>query len=320
MADLICVGRATLDLFAGEVGAPWEAIHSFRAYVGGTPLNIAVGAQRLGVSTALLTGISTDGAGRRIRAFLEREGVGTQWLFEKPGTNMNAFLLSMQPPDAFEPVIYQTMTADLHLSAADARAANIPQARALLLTSVGMSAEPARTATLTAAEIASAHGVSVYVDVDYKPEQWPDADSFGVTMRTLLRLADVAIGTEAEIGAAGNRPDADSAARRLLPLLREAVIVKRGGRGATLFTKDGSTHNAPVFPAEVVNTFGAGDAFAAGVIAHRLRGGDWAGALRLGAACGAYIVGQPGCADDMPTLAQAQAVIDAGKDGPEKPV
>ena len=60
--DLITMGRSSIDLYANDVGAPFEEIKSFAAYVGGSPLNIAVGVQRLGLGTALLTAVGQDTA------------------------------------------------------------------------------------------------------------------------------------------------------------------------------------------------------------------------------------------------------------------
>ena len=53
--DLLCMGRSSIDLYSNDVGSPFEEITSFAAYVGGCPTNIAVGAHRLGLRTALLT-------------------------------------------------------------------------------------------------------------------------------------------------------------------------------------------------------------------------------------------------------------------------
>jgi len=52
--DLISMGRACLDLYANEIGVPFAEIKNFAAYVGGCPANIVVGAQRLGLKTAML--------------------------------------------------------------------------------------------------------------------------------------------------------------------------------------------------------------------------------------------------------------------------
>jgi 2-dehydro-3-deoxygluconokinase len=64
------------------------------------------------------------------------------------------------------------------------------------------------------------------------------------------------------------------------------VIVTRGERPATVWALDEGRFDVPVAravpPAKIVDPVGAGDAFLAGVLACRLRGGNWTAALRLG--------------------------------------
>jgi 5-dehydro-2-deoxygluconokinase len=65
------------------------------------------------------------------------------------------------------------------------------------------------------------------------------------------------------------------------------------------------------FPVEVVNTVGAGDAFAAGLIRSRLRGLDWHDAARFANACGALEVGRHGCSAAFPTVDEVTAFMSA---------
>lgn len=307
--DLICLGRVSLDLFSQDVGAPFEDITGFHVFVGGTPLNIAVAAQRLGLQTALLTGTSPDAVGRLVRKFLTAEGVSTDYMFPKPGSTTNGFLLSIQPPHQFETAVYQDTSADLYLNVHDVMGAPVDTARAVLFTGIGLVSRSAMSASLLAAERCAAGGGTVYVDIDYKSSQWHSADEFGVMMRAALRTAHIAMGTEPEICAAAGLAAPEDAARSLLELVKEAVIIKRGAQGATVFTRAGKQVDAPSYPVDVLNVFGAGDAFAAGVIAGRLRGDDWESTLRLANACGALIVTRHGCANDMPTLAEVRAFL-----------
>ena len=55
--DILCMGRALLDLYANEVGVPFAEVQNFAAYVGGCPANICVSARRLGL---LLTHARTE--------------------------------------------------------------------------------------------------------------------------------------------------------------------------------------------------------------------------------------------------------------------
>ena len=103
--DLITMGRSSIDLYANEVGAPFVDIKSFAAYVGGSPTNIAVGAQRLGLRTAVLTAVGEDPVGDFILHFLKQEGVETKFIPRKPGTRTSAVVLGIEPPDKF-PLVY----------------------------------------------------------------------------------------------------------------------------------------------------------------------------------------------------------------------
>ena len=72
--DSLHMGRSSIDLYANEIGAPFEEIKSFAAYVGGSPTNISVGGRRLGLRTSLLTGLGNDPVGDFVLHFLNKKG------------------------------------------------------------------------------------------------------------------------------------------------------------------------------------------------------------------------------------------------------
>jgi ribokinase len=86
--------------------------------------------------------------------------------------------------------------------------------------------------------------------------------------------------------------DPEQAARQLAARHR-VVAVSLGADGALWVEGSGVVHR-PVRPATVVDTTGAGDAFAAGLLAAWLRGADAADALDAGLARAAAVVGRPG--------------------------
>src|ERR671930_332621 len=165
------MGRSSIDLYSNDIGAPFPEITSFAAYVGGSPTNISVGARRLGLRTALLTGLGEDPVGDFVLAFLEAEGVETRYIPRKPGRRTSAVLLGIEPPDRFPLVFYRDNCADIALTTDDALAAPLDRTRALLITGTGLSREPSRSATLFAAERARAAGATVFLDVDFRPDQ-----------------------------------------------------------------------------------------------------------------------------------------------------
>ena len=329
--DLLTMGRSSIDLYTNDVGVPFEEIGSFAAYVGGSPTNIAVGARRLGLRTAVLTGVGDDKVGAFIRRFLDDEGVDTRHVVTKPGTRSTAVLLGIEADGKVPLVFYRHAASDDHLGIDDVIAADPAAAGALEISGTGLSKSPQAQATLFAAERARAAGRPVFLDLDFRADQWHDPRAYGVMVRAALPNVTVALGTEEELRAAMLRdPSAlrvvdqqisapeiagntDEAVNDLLavPSGPEAVVVKRGADGARVHLRDGTAIDAPGFPAEVVNVLGAGDAFAAGFIYGRLNGWDWRASARMGNACGAIVVGRHACANDMGTLAEVQALVEA---------
>jgi len=325
--DLLAMGRSSIDLYSNDIGAPFPEIKSFGAFVGGCPTNVSVGARRLGLKTALLTAVGDDPVGDFILKFLRDEGVETRFIPRKSGYRTSAVLLGIEPPDRFPLVFYREGCADIQLGIDDVLGAPLEESRALLITGTGLSKEPSRSATIFAAERAKAQGATVFLDIDFRADQWHDPRAFGVVVRSVLPLVDVAFGTEAEVKAAGlsettisiehsqvTRPriagDLAQAIEALLKRGPEALVLKQGERGSSVYLPDGQVIHAPAFPVEVVNVLGAGDAFAAGFIYGYLKGWDWRKAARMGNACGAIVVTRPGCANFMPYEAEALKFIE----------
>lgn len=329
--DVIAMGRSSIDLYSNDIGAPFEEITSFAAYVGGCPTNISVGTRRLGLHPALLTAVGEDQVGNFILHFLQKEGVETRFIPRKPGHRSSAVVLGIEPPDRFPLTYYRDNCADIELTIDDVLAAPIADSRTLLITGTGLSKEPSRNATLFAAEMARQSGTSVLLDIDFRPDQWPDPRVFGVILRSALRLVDIVIGTEDEINAAMLSDsaqvrlthsqvsdahvsgDVDAAIETLLRLGPQVLAQKRGSAGAVvhLVADDGKIEqvSVPGFPVEVRNILGAGDAFASGFLYGFVNGWDWYRAARLGNACGAILVTEHGCANFMPTHDQVMHFI-----------
>ncbi|MBI3975551.1 MAG: 5-dehydro-2-deoxygluconokinase, partial [Armatimonadetes bacterium] len=206
--DVLAIGRSSIDLYSNDIGAPFPQIASFAAYVGGSPTNVSVGVRRLGLRSALLTAVGDDPVGDFIVHFLRGEGVETRFIPTKPGYRSSAVLLGIEPPDRFPLVFYRDNCADIQLTVDDVRAAPVAESRALFITGTGLSRDPGRSATLFAAERASAVGTPVFLDFDLRPDLWHDPRAYGLTVRSALPLVDVAVGTEAEVAAALGGGDA----------------------------------------------------------------------------------------------------------------
>lgn len=317
--DLITYGRSSIDLYSNNIGSPFVDINEFGAFVGGSPLNIAVGTKRLGLNSALLTAVGNDMVGKFLLNFLKKEGVETAFIPVKDNARTSAVILGIEPPDNFPLVYYRENCADSKINIDDVIKADIAFSKLLEVSATALNIEPSRSAAFFAAEQARDNNVPVLVDLDFRADQWHDPRAYGVTTRAFLNNCKMAIGTEEEILAtmlkdpsqikiknqqisapeiSGN---VDEAIKEILKTGVETLIVKRGEKGSSVFLKDGTVTDVPGFPVEVVNVLGAGDAFASGFIYGFLNGWDWYKCCRLGNACGAILVTKHGCANFNPT-------------------
>jgi 5-dehydro-2-deoxygluconokinase len=296
--------------------------------VGGSPTNIAVGARRLGLETALITAVGEDPVGDFILHFLNQEEVTTTYIPRKAGTRTPAVLLGIEPPDKFPLVFYRANAADIQLTEDDLRSVPLAGAGAFEFAGTNLAKSPLREATFHAVQTARSAGGAVYMDLDFRADQWSDPLDYGRQLRSILPLVDVAIGTEEEIKAAVLRRadqvvisdsaitapnisgDLEAAIEKILLEGCGALVVKRGERGAAVHLPDGEVIAVPGFPVEVLNLLGAGDAFASGLIYGRSQGWEWYPATRMGNACGAILVTKHGVANFMPTEQQALAFVE----------
>lgn len=331
--DLICMGRSSIDLYSNDSGAPFTEIKSFASFVGGCPTNIAVGTRRLGLNVALLTAVGEDPPGDFVLKFLGDENVETKYIPRKKGFRTSAVLLGIEPPDKFPLVFYRENCADFQLNLDDVDNSPIKKTKAILVSGTGLSREPSRSATIYAMEQARLAGAIVFLDLDFRSDQWIDGPSrdvraYGVVVRSLFHMTDFVIGTQEEIRAAMltdrsqvlvkdsqiSAPeihgDEISAIAKIFKSGPQAVIEKRGPQGAAVHLPTGETVTAAPFKVDVCNVLGAGDAFASGFIYGHLKGWPWQKCVRMGNATGAIVVTRQGCANFMPFEKEALEFIE----------
>ena len=200
--DLITLGRSSIDLYSQDTGAPFNEIKGFDAFVGGSPLNVAVACSRLGLSTSLLTAVGNDKVGEFIINFLKKENVDTSNIPVKKGSRSSAVVLGIQPPDNFPLVFYRENAADSKVDIDDVINANISDYKMLLVSGTALNIEPSKSATFFSIEVAKKNKVDIILDLDFRADQWQDVRSFGLMIRAIISNVKIAIGTEEEILAA----------------------------------------------------------------------------------------------------------------------
>ncbi|MGE0582144.1 MAG: 5-dehydro-2-deoxygluconokinase [Steroidobacteraceae bacterium] len=311
--DVICLGRAAVDLYGQQLGGRFEEVQSFAKYLGGSSANVAFGLARLGTKSSMLSRVGDEPMGRFVREVLAGAGVDVSHLATDPRRLTALVLLGICGRDDYPHIFYREQCADMGLCGDDFDAGYIASSRLLAITGTHLSSEGTAAAVMKAVGLARTHGTRVVFDIDYRPVLWgltnagDGANRFvasgAVTARIepLLAQCDLIVGTEEEIRIAGGDEDIGRAGAAIRATSNATLVVKRGAAGCTVYPPDGEPIAVEGFAVEPLNTLGAGDAFLAGLLHGHLSGADWRHAATLGNACGALVVSRHGCAPAMPS-------------------
>ncbi|MDM0023807.1 bifunctional 5-dehydro-2-deoxygluconokinase/5-dehydro-2-deoxyphosphogluconate aldolase [Variovorax saccharolyticus] len=327
--DLVCMGRAAVDLYGEQVGGRLEDMLSFTKYLGGSPANTAVGVARLGLRPAMLTRVGDEHNGRFVRQALAAEGVDVSQVRTDPKRLTALVFLGIQDKETFPLVFYRDNCADMAIDEADVDAAPIASATALLLSGTHLSQPQSDAACRRAAQRAKEAGTRVVLDIDYRPVLWGltspgmgeqrfvPSHQVSAHLQTLIPACDLVVGTEEEIHIAGGSSDTLAALQRLRELTRGTLVVKRGPMGCVVF--DGPIPDrlddglrGPGFPVDVYNVLGAGDAFMAGFLRGWLKDEPLERCCAYANACGALVVSRHGCAPAMASWEELQHFLAVG--------
>jgi 5-dehydro-2-deoxygluconokinase len=287
------LGRVGIDLYPNQLETPLRSVRTFTRFVGGFAGNLSTGLARLGVRTAIVSRVGDDGHGEFVRDWLLGEGVDVRFLATDPYWLTPPTFCEVWPPDNFPILFYRRPTApDWQLAPDDFDREEVAAAELLYATGTALAQSPSRETTLDALR---AHRGTTIFDLDWRPSLWDEPHGYPALAAQAASAADIVIGNEEEVAAAG---------LRAVPRL----ILKRGERGATVY-EEGEATDVPGYPVEVVNGLGAGDAFAAAVGHGLLRGLSLVEGVRRGTVAGALVAAQLACSEAMPYLEDLEAAL-----------
>ncbi|MCT9929874.1 carbohydrate kinase family protein [Planotetraspora sp. A-T 1434] len=272
--------------------------------LGGSVTNTAVVAARLGDSARLAGRVGQDSLGRLALDALTEERVDLSSVSVDPAepTQLNIVVVT---PDG-ERTMFAYRGANARLAPDQVSAGFLAGAAALHLSGYVLLASPQREAAWAAVERARAAGVPVTLDV-------PVAGAEGAREETrrLLPLLDLLVVGEAEASALTGLDDIHAATEALAGLGPGRVVVKRGALGSRMRHGDSYTEMAAL-PVKPVDTTGAGDAFAAGVVHALVHGLDDQAALVLANTLGGLATTCRGAGTALPRRAQVAGALESG--------
>ncbi len=304
MSTVICLGEVLFDLLANESGVSSEYVKSWTPLPGGAPANVACALVKMGDRSRFIGCVGNDEAGAKLAAKLTTEGVDITGLQYHPTdpTRQVQVTRSIDGDRSFGG--FGNISTDKF---ADTQLSEIPSelftgADFLLLGTIALAYPTSAASTWKAVELATAKGVKILVDINWRPAFWISPELAIPTIQQLLERADYVkfAREEAELIYGETLPQS------LCKYLPKAVgIFVTDGGNICEYWLNGSTGSQPAFTVNAVDTTGAGDAFVAGLL-HQLGTGGKSGAeiVRYAAAAGALTTRKAGAIDSQPTDAE----------------
>lgn len=281
---IVCLGEALIDF---KALAPLR----YQGYVGGSPLNVAVAAARLGAKVGFAAQVSSDMFGRAIVEYLQANGVDTGLVLRDEAPSTLAFV---------DEVDGEAVFSFLGNGAADRNYNPQPrprfgaEVRYLFFGSISLLFEPTSSAIC---DIVAQHQgqAVVMLDPNVRPNLIADRQSYLVSLERWQALADIVkISTQDLSWLFPNTPP-EAVAARWLARGAKAVIVTQGAKGVALYRAGRPPLNLATPEVEVVDTVGAGDTFSGALLtaldetgkALELSDDEWRAALRMAVAAAA---------------------------------
>lgn len=305
--DVLCFGE-TMAMFVAEQAGDLAAVGAFTKRIAGADSNVAIGLARLGFRVRWLSRVGNDSLGRFVLDTLQQEGLDCSHV-EVDDHHPTGFQLKGRCDDGSDPVVeyFRRNSAASHLSLAQFSPALL-QARHLHATGILLALSAGcRALAHELVERMRSEGRSISFDPNLRPSLWPDRASMVREVNALAVKAHWLLpGLEEGRLLTGLQTPADIAAFYLDRGV-EHVVIKLGGEGAYYRNAQCQGQVAPVPVAKVVDTVGAGDAFAVGVVSGLLEGRPLAEAVARGNWCGSRAVQSRGDMEGLPLRRELEA-------------
>ena len=315
-AKFVLAGEA-MALFIAQEEAPLEEVVHWESAVAGAELNVAIGLSRLGHSVSYLTALGDDSFGRMLHAFLRRNNIGEDLVFTD-ATRQTGFMLKGKVSRGDPPIQYFRKGSAASALGEEQTASCLDGKEGGVLHMTGIFpalSESALAASESLMRRAREKGMTVTFDPNLRPQLWKDTKTMAETLNRLAGYADVFLPGDLKGSVLDNleyRFNNEHPADYRHPSMSVSDIVaikrdgKTGAKGAFGATKD-ERFQEPTFRAEkIVDTVGAGDGFAAGVISAMAEGLPLRECVRRGNAIGTLQIMSVGDNTGLPDREQLE--------------
>ena len=309
MSKILLIGEPMALLIAQEPGSLALADH-FERRLAGAEINVSIGLTRLGHEAVYFTRIGRDPFGEYVVNMLEKERIATDYIMYddvyKTGIQLKNKVTEGDPTTAY----YRKGSAFSHLTPDDIEKIDLSTIDYIHVTGIPPALSTGcEEATYRLVERAKANDIFLSFDPNLRPALWQDQDHMKQVINRLASKADLILPGQEEGLLLCGTDDPEKIADFYQGLGIDKIVVKTGSAGAYV-REGGDSYTVPGFKVDqVVDTVGAGDGFAAGVISGIAEGIPLRDAVLRGNAIGAIQVTHISDNEGLPTVDQLKSFM-----------
>jgi tagatose kinase len=308
LGPTLCIGEILVEIVATTQGCGFvEAQAMTGPYPSGAPAIFIDQCGRIGGRAAMVGAVGNDDFGRVNLARLSRDSVDISSIAVDPDLPTGSAFVRYRPDGARDFVFNIAHSAAARIAWTAEVAALAGRAGHLHVMGTGLTMKPARSITSRAADMIKSRGGTLSLDPNLRKELRVDEATQQAFAR-ILSMADLLLPSGEELEAAAGIAGEKAALHRLFSLGIKEIALKRGDRGASVFTPTNRI-DAPGFAVREVDPTGAGDCFGGAYVACRRLGMPVAQSLTYANAAGARNVTFRGPMEGAGTLAELDEFI-----------
>ena len=305
MKNVITIGEAMGLFVADELGSLTEVDHYTR-YSAGAEMNVAIGLARLGLASYYVTQLGADPIGKYLKKSMEKEKIQTDFVFFTDHAQ-TGFMIKEKVLEG-DPLVfsYRTGSAASKFTKGLLKDLDFSIFNHIHLSGIFLAlSKETKEVSHYFLEMAKKYNIRVTFDPNLRPGLWRSEEEMISTINNFMYKCEIILPgiTEGQLLSGLKSPK--EIAEYYLNKGVQTVIIKLGAEGAYVQAKDVDGFYINSYKVDkIVDTVGAGDGFAVGIISALVENLSLKEAVRRAAAIGALQVMSPGDNDGLPNKEQ----------------
>lgn len=267
MSKALLLAGEPMGLLIAQSEGSLDAVDGYSLAVAGAEFNVATGAARLGHKTSYLTKLGDDPFGKLIARTLRNNGIDDSLVIYTKERTTGFMLKSKVSKGDPEIFYFRKGSAASTLNVADVEKIDFTKYTHIHLTGILPAlTESTREAVMCMIKKAKEANLFISFDPNLRPQLWPSQEVMVETLNQLAKSADLVLPGDGEGKILCGTTDPHAINDFYQSLGAKMVVTKCGPKGALVREGNKDTMVNGFIIDKVVDTVGAGDGFACGII------------------------------------------------------